>query len=454
MKTLFVVFTLLAASLNSLQSFAQAQEICNNGLDDDGDGFVDCFDRDCANFSSCQGGYVGNDLVCEATPSEFPKFSLALKSASLNGTANHLGRPVVGDIDGDGIPEMITINRYSKKIFILNGENVNGVNTVQRELATSYSPAFEDIAIANLNNGNGSCAEIFVLSTGWRLYAYDCNLTELWSRQLPGDPGTIGIADFNGDGVEEIYARNAIYNAQTGAEIIAPGASWSSFNGGPVAVDIIGDARLELVCGGIIYNVDIVAKTLTPHAQSIANYGKRVNIDATSVADYNQDGHLDIIATGRNTTNGNTTVFFWDVQNNVVKTFSDPIPGNFTIYACPARTSNYYEKGWHQGTGRVNIADLDGDGRLNAAFVSGKYLYALKEDFTLLWRKVVNEETSGNTGCTLFDFNGDGKAEVVYRDEKNIYIIDGTNGSTFTSQTCVSRTNREYPIVALSLIHI
>ena len=76
------------------------------------------------------------------------------------------------------------------------------------------------------------------------------------------------------------------------------------------------------------------------------------------------------------------------------------------------------------------------------------YLYALKEDLTLLWRVVVNEETSGNTGCTLFDFNGDGQSEIVYRDEKYIYIINGTNGSIFTQQTCVSRTNREYPIVA------
>ena len=67
---------------------------------------------------------------------------------------------------------------------------------------------------------------------------------------------------------------------------------------------------------------------------------------------------------------------------------------------------------------------------------------------TLLWKVTVNEETSGNTGCTLFDFNGDGQSEIVYRDEKFIYIINGTNGSVFTQQPCVSRTNREYPIVA------
>ena len=30
----------------------------------------------------------------------------------------------------------------------------------------------------------------------------------------------------------------------------------------------------------------------------------------------------------------------------------------------------------------------------------------------------------------------------------HLYIIDGTDGSTFNSQPCISRTNREYPIVA------
>lgn len=29
-------------------------EICNNGIDDDGDGFVDCEDLDCSNFPGCQ----------------------------------------------------------------------------------------------------------------------------------------------------------------------------------------------------------------------------------------------------------------------------------------------------------------------------------------------------------------------------------------------------------------
>lgn len=455
MKRLLYLITLLVLSATA----TYAQEICANSLDDDGDGFIDCFDNECANNIVCTGGYVGNDLLCEAKPSEFPKFSLAPESASPDGSATHLGRTVIGDLDRDGSPEMVTTNRYSKKIFILNGNNTAGVNTIKKQITVGYNPAWEDIAIANVDNDN--CAEIFVISTGWRLYSYDCNLVERWNIQLPGDPGTVGLADFNGDGKVELYARNAIYNAHTGAVIVAPTATWGDFNGGPVAVDILNDAtksahlltdavkddNLELVVGGTIYSVNIGAGTINSE-KTIPNYGKKVNSDATSIADFNLDGSLDVIATGKNTTNSNTAIFFWDVKTNVVKTYSDPLPGNFTIQACPSSTGTYYKNGWHQGAGRVNIADLDGDGKLNAAFVSGKFLYALKEDLTLLWKVVVNEETSGNTGCTLFDFNGDGQSEIVYRDEKFIYIINGTDGTIYTQQTCVSRTNREYPIVA------
>jgi hypothetical protein len=425
-------------------SLAQV-EICNNGIDDDFDGFIDCYDGNCANNSACDGIFLGNDANCSVPPPAFPAFTMTLDFASPNETTNHFARMAVGDLDRDGMPELISMNRYTKKLFILNGND----GSIKHEATVPFEPYWE-IAIGNLNNDN--CAEIFFIgfldppgpnNNGVYIFAYDCQLNQLWqtAERLPADPINFGLSDFDGDGLVELYAKDEIYDAHTGTRIVkTTAANYTQINGGPVAADIVGDARQELILGLSIYQVNLGGRTLDGGSltllQSRPEYFIRDDYNATSIADYNLDGFLDIIASG--STIGydqNTTIFYWDVQNNVLKTYRD-------------LTGDYAPNGWKNGTGRVNIADLDGNGQLNVSYVSGKYLYALKEDMTLHWRIVINEETSGYTGCTLFDFNGDGKSEIVYRDEQYLYIIDGTDGSIYNQQTCVSRTNREYPIVA------
>lgn len=448
-----VVFNLAALQLS-------AQEICNNGRDDDNDGFIDCYDTDCSVSTFCKGFYLGDDALCEATPPAFPQFTMALDFASPNETTNHLSRMAVGDLNRDGKPEIITMNRYTDELFILNGTD----GTVQKKIKANFDPNWE-VAIGNIDNDN--CGEIFFFgyenmpgtaNDGYYLYAYDCNLNFLWrtAQKLRGDPINYGLADFDGDGKVELYVKDEIYDAHTGVRIVKSTAtSWARVNGGPVAVDMEGDDNLELVLGCAIYSVNLGARTVDGGSlsllKSVPDYFIRNEYNATSVADYNQDGFLDVLASGSTIAHGeNTTVFFWDVRNNSVLTYIDPIPGDITIFACPDQTGAYYENGWKNGTGRINIGDLDGDGRLNASYVSGKYLYALDDKMQPLpWSpKLVNEETSGHTGCTLFDFNGDGKSEIVYRDERFLYIINGTDGTIYNQQACVSRTNREYPIVA------
>jgi large repetitive protein len=451
-QLLLICFTLFTANV-----FAQ-ETVCNNYLDDDGDGFIDCFDSDCSSNSVCDDFYLGNDAACQLPDPPSNKFTMTMDWSSPNETTNHLSRMAIGDLNRDGVPEIVTMNRYTKRVFILNGSD----GSIQSQATVAWEPYWE-IAIANIDDD--ACGEIFFIgyedppgnnNNGVYMYAYDCNLNFLWrtAQRFPDDPINYGIADFDSDGRAEIYAKDEIYDAKTGVRIVkTTAASYTRINGGPTAVDMDNDGKLELIIGLAIYKVNLGARTVDAGSLTLVNsrpeYFIRYPFNATSVADYNLDGNLDIIASGSTNSNGaNTTVFFWDVAANTLKTFSDPIAGNFTIAGCPASTGTYYQNGWQYGTGRINLADLDGDGKMNASYVSGKFLYALKEDFSLLWRVPVNEETSGHTGCTLFDFNGDGQSEIVYRDEKFIYIINGNDGSINTQQACVSRTNREYPIVA------
>ncbi len=211
---------------------------------------------------------------------------------------------------------------------------------------------------------------------------------------------------------------------------------------------------LELVLGGEIYAVDLTPRTenggrlVGPHKKfndiSTTKWYPRYTqwgyaTSMTSVADFNQDGHLDVVMAGStgSGTSGATYVYFWDVHNNTGKTFR----------VCQGNTWNSNCSTWAHGTGRINLADVDGDGKMNATFVSGKYIYSLKEDFTLLWRQEIHEQTSGFTSTTVFDFNNDNAVEVVYRDEEYLYIIDGKTGVPFTQIVCQGRTANEYPIV-------
>src|SRR5688500_9140166 len=116
---------LLAALLvSSISAYAQ-ESICGNGLDDDGDGFVDCFDGDCRTNPTCKDFYIGQDKLCQVTPTTPATFKMKLESSSPNRTYFTSGRMAVGDLDSDGIPEVISLHPDDKKLYILKGQDLS-----------------------------------------------------------------------------------------------------------------------------------------------------------------------------------------------------------------------------------------------------------------------------------------------------------------------------------------
>src|SRR6187402_2226331 len=63
-------------------------EICDNGIDDDGDFFIDCYDRECSLNSVCSDFFLGKDTQCEIRPESFPPFEMKLKYKSNPGQTN------------------------------------------------------------------------------------------------------------------------------------------------------------------------------------------------------------------------------------------------------------------------------------------------------------------------------------------------------------------------------
>ena len=64
------------------------------------------------------------------------------------------------------------------------------------------------------------------------------------------------------------------------------------------------------------------------------------------------------------------------------------------------------------------------------------------------WSHPIEESSSGMTGSSVFDFEGDGAAEVVYADEETLWIFDGATGTIEMAWTeHGSGTRFEYPTI-------
>ena len=64
------------------------------------------------------------------------------------------------------------------------------------------------------------------------------------------------------------------------------------------------------------------------------------------------------------------------------------------------------------------------------------------------WKRTSEDDSSRVTSSSVFDFNGDGAAEVAYGDECYFRVYDGSTGEVYLALPSVSRTVLENPVVA------
>ena len=381
--------------------------------------------------------------------------------------------PFVGDVDGDGIVEMVCFstdggsnvgNATGKVNKVLVYDGVSHARKYMFTLS-QYVSAFDasPFGLVRLQNGTGL---IVFACLDNKLHAYTANGTAMWTSNATFGSGraystNVGFADFNNDGYPEVYVRDKIFDAETGVLLADASASnqgsayahtYTSSSpwklGSSFATNIIGDQKLELLLGNQIYSVDITNRTgtsgnsITLAATAPATTPASVPADGhAQVADFNLDGHLDVFISSRKNGSASSNVYgyVWDVHHNSVSTAFD-IPTTHTGKSIPL------------------IADIDNDDSLevvihcgvsNANLRAYKY-HASSQTFSLFWTKGVAEDSYSNC-MTLFDFNLDGNSELLICDENKISIVNGSTQGTTTDLSTLSFkevTIMQYPIIA------
>lgn len=181
----------------------------------------------------------------------------------------------VGDVDGDGYPEIVTSN-YGDQVYIVDGRTLNVKKQFTAE--SMYAEGVNAIAKIKWSDTEEKTVVYCFNTTGFLLlYSADGIGGRLYySPQLyPSDgEGVIysafsNVVDLDGDGWSEIVVGNKVLAAENLNLLCTLGSnqgavqSWGSYNDAyqSSVADIDGDGKQEVCIGNEIYRVTVSSRT-------------------------------------------------------------------------------------------------------------------------------------------------------------------------------------------------
>ncbi|MFO0747886.1 MAG: MopE-related protein [Myxococcota bacterium] len=363
------------------------QPVAGNLTDDNGDGHIDASDTPDVAFTTFAGGAYSSAgvlrVISGADGAELFATDGVADQAQPYGSAG----VAIGDLDGNGRPEIVT-------------ELVDGTFTI--------------VGVWEANVPGQTPAFVFK----WKSSACDI------AREQYAIPA---IANVDGQGDAEIIMPGPCVLRADGT-LYAVSATPNVASNAPFAADLDDDPELEILGGGVIYDLPVTGTALVQKYLISASAGRVYN----AVADVDGDGRPEIVTV--------------DTSAATVSLF-DP-DGASDADALDGWTSTLDSLGSGARGGPPTLADFDGDGQVEIG-VAAQLNYSVYEtNGALLWKVPVDDSSSRVTGSSVFDFDGDGAAEVLYADQSTFFILDGKSGAVRARDDGHSSgTLFEYPIV-------
>ena len=357
-------------------------------------------------------------------------------SFSGQGPSAAFASPAVGDVTGDGKPDIVTGGMDGcVRVMSLPGPAAGapvlkwGCLFIGGQVQGSPTLADWD--------GNG-VLDIIATSTAGGLRGWSgINGSVLFVLPtVSGSFSTPAVGDIDGDGLPDIaisaWGQYITAYRHNGTQLFSHfiyDSSWSS----PALADLDGDGRLEVIVGGdmdIGNAANLPPVNLAPGGILWAFHGDGSNAagfprhlsdqvlwSSPSVVDLNGDGHLDIvIGTGENWSYKGFELFAVDRFGNALAGWPVSMPG--------------------PTMGSPSIADVNGDGNLDVVEQSGDgSLTVLRSNGSVLWTRC---NRSASQACaptaldgqaSVGDINGDGVQDVVSATEADLVVRNGVTGN-------------------------
>jgi hypothetical protein len=335
------------------------------------------------------GGYNGTAWVLNA----YAKDGNLLWSYPVTGKVKDIE---IGDVDGDGIDDIVACNSVASHIYAINGtgQNITGLWPI-----TSTPTPVVDLAVGQLDGYDGVDVAAIGETVPGCLYVYDSTGSLMWSDSGVGGR-TVEIGDVDGDGDNEVVA------ADYGSGNPVPAGGWvlafDGDEGGPALYSFYTEN------GKIISDIELGDLDGNPADVEVAAITEPVDatLFAIDIAAEQEMWRYSIdwpaIYYGESLAIGDVDR---DYKNEVVAASSVPPHCIYAFDAVDKDDDGYGDLVWSpycvwEPITDVEVGDLDGDGDDDVAFgtVGGKTIYAIT---------AVESKTQAATGTGTVYFDSD-----------------------------------------------